>query len=70
MEKDWIKIMDSENEIEVNIVSARLNDNNIENVILNKKDSAYVVLGRTELYVPANLEEEARKILNALSEES
>jgi hypothetical protein len=70
MEKDWVKIMDSENTVEVDIVSAKLSDNGVENVILDKKDSAYVVLGRAELYVPANLEEEAMKILNSLTEVS
>lgn len=70
MEKDWIKILESENSIEVNIVSAKLHDNGIENVVLDKKDSAYVVLGTSELYVPADLKEEALKILNSLANEN
>ena len=60
---DWVKIMESEMGLKVEVSSAHLSDENIPNVILDKKDSAYVVLGRKELYVPNEWVERAREIL-------
>ena len=64
MEGDWIKIMDSEDTLTVDLANARLQDAGISSVVLNKKDSAYVVIGRAELYVPKAEVERARELLN------
>lgn len=65
MNEDWVKIYDSQESLKINVAKARLNDHGIESVVMDKKDSAYVVIGRSELYVPKDKAEEAVKILEA-----
>ena len=63
MTDDWIKIMDTTELLEINVASAKLNEAGIENVVLNKKDSSYLVIGRAELYVLKSEAEKAMKVL-------
>ncbi|MDX1684335.1 MAG: DUF2007 domain-containing protein [Saprospiraceae bacterium] len=63
MKQDWVKVFDSQESLKISIAKAKLDEHNIENVILNKKDSAYVVIGLSELYVP---EDQARKAIQIL----
>jgi len=51
MEKDWVKIFESNSLQEVEITKGMLAENNIAAVILNKKDSTYGSFGIIELYV-------------------
>lgn len=67
MNEDWVKIMDSSEGLAINLASAKLDDEGVQNVILDKKDSAYVVIGRAELYVLKTDEEKARKIIQESS---
>ncbi|MDD3877125.1 MAG: DUF2007 domain-containing protein [Bacteroidales bacterium] len=50
MKEDWVRIYSHSQAYNVEIVKALLADNNIESVILNKKDSNYF-FGEVELYV-------------------
>ena len=59
----WVKIMESEMGLEIEVASAALSDQDVPNVVIDKKDSAYVVIGRKELYVPREWVVKAKSIL-------
>jgi cytidylate kinase len=63
MDKDWQKIYSSVYEHKVEIVKAVLKDMDIDSVIINKKDSAYL-FGELELYVQADHVIRAKRIIN------
>jgi hypothetical protein len=50
MEKDWALIYSATDELMIEMVKQILEENQIESVILNKKDRAYL-FGDLELYV-------------------
>ena len=57
MELNWIKVMSSTELFKVELAKSVLQSHQIESMIVNKQDSAYVVLGFSELHVPeANVE--------------
>ena len=49
MEKNWVKIYESDNEVKIEMARQLLEENNIESVVINKKDRAYG-FGEFELY--------------------
>ena len=51
MEKDWVNIYSSSDVIKAEMVKNLLKENNIQAVIINKKDSSYVTIGEAEVYV-------------------
>lgn len=59
----WVKIMESEMGLHIELASATLHDKEIPNVVVDKKDSAYVIIGRKELYVPREYVVRAKSIL-------
>lgn len=63
MEGDWIKVFESNESVEVSVAKAKLDEAGIEAVLLDKKDSAYIVIGRTEIYVPKDKAEQAKGLL-------
>ena len=63
MEEHWQVIYSSTFQHKVEIVKAVLEDADIESVIVNKKDSAYL-FGDIELYVHADNVLRARQIIN------
>ncbi len=63
MDEKWQKIYSSVYEHKVEIVKAVLKDINIDSVIVNKKDSAYL-FGDLELYVHADQVIRAKRIIN------
>jgi hypothetical protein len=66
--EDW-KLVFSSNKIhEVEYIKDVLENNNIVSVIVNKKDSAYL-LGDVELYVPVEHAFDATQIINKLERE-
>ena len=65
MNEDWVKVYGSQESLKINVAKARLSDHGIESVVMDKKDSAYVVIGMSELYVPRERASEAVKILEA-----
>ena len=64
----WVKIMESEMGLEIEIASAALHDKEVPNVVVDKKDSAYVVIGRKELYVPRDWVVKAKAVLSKSEE--
>ncbi len=63
MDDKWQKIYSSGHEHKVEIVKAVLKDMDIDSVIVNKKDSAYL-FGDLELYVHADQVIRAKRIIN------
>lgn len=66
MEKDWKKIYFSGDEFKVLIARDILEENGINAVIMNQKDSSYTSFGDIELYIEEEDEEEALRILDQL----
>lgn len=64
MEKSWIKIFSSNDNIEVEIIKHVLHSNNIKSVIMNNKDSSYLMFGTVDLYVNKEDYDSAMKIIN------
>jgi hypothetical protein len=62
--QDWFKLYSTKNYLEANIIKGKLEENNIQAVILNKQDSSYLVIGEVEIYVPAYLKDIALHLLN------
>jgi hypothetical protein len=66
MEKDWKKIYFSGDEFKVMIARDLLEENGINAVIMNQKDSSYTSFGDIELYIEEEDEVEALRILDQL----
>ena len=49
--KNPVKLCSSNQSFEIEILKAKLEEKGIDSYILNKQDSAYVVIGEIELYV-------------------
>ena len=49
MERNWVKIYESNDEVKTEMARQILEDNNIDSVIINKKDRSYG-FGEFELY--------------------
>lgn len=64
MDKNWTKIFASNLEFKAMIIKGVLEDNDIECVTINKKDSAYL-FGEVEVYVPTDQALLANQIINS-----
>jgi hypothetical protein len=66
MEKDWVRAYETQQEYLAEIARSVLSDNDIESVIINKKDSIYNTLGDIEIYVNRDNLIRAKQILQKL----
>ena len=66
MEKDWVIAYESKQEYLAEIARTVLSDNDIESVIINKKDSTYNSFGDIEIYVNRDNLIRAKQILQKL----
>ncbi len=66
MEKDWVIAYESKQEYLAEIATSVLSDNDIESVIINKKDSIYNSFGDIEVYVNRDNLIRAKQILQEL----
>jgi len=62
MEKDWVSIYSTNKLYQAEMVKQMLEDNNIFSVIMNQKDSSYLI-GSIELYVEQKHEEKAKELI-------
>jgi hypothetical protein len=53
MENDWVVIFTTSKQYEAEMINGLLSENEIESVVVNKQDSAYL-FGEFELYVNRN----------------
>jgi hypothetical protein len=63
MDGNWVKIYSSASLQKIEIVKAVLEDNQIEVVAMNKRDSSYPVFGDIELLVPRDKALQAIQII-------
>ncbi|MBP9180956.1 MAG: DUF2007 domain-containing protein, partial [Bacteroidia bacterium] len=54
MEQDWTRIYSTRNPVEAEMAKSLLNENGIEAVELNKRDSCYGNFGNIEVYCHAS----------------
>lgn len=66
MEKNWKKVYFSDDQFKVLIARDILEENGINSVIMNQKDSSYTSFGDVELFIEEQDEEEALQILDQL----
>lgn len=51
MQEDWKKVYTTDQPYKAELVKGLLKENDIESVIFNKQDRAYVMIGDIEVYV-------------------
>jgi len=51
MDQEWTKLMTTTQLYEAKVIEARLKEADIESYIMNKQDSAYVMIGEIQIYV-------------------
>jgi hypothetical protein len=66
MEKGWKKVYFSGDEFKVLMAHDLLEENGINSVVMNQKDSSYTTFGDVELYIDERDEKESLQILNQL----
>lgn len=64
MEPGWTLVYSTDNDFRAQMLEQLLNDNDIPVVLINKKDSAYVILGEIEVYVPSEFAVKAIHLLH------
>lgn len=65
---EWFKLYATRNYVEADIIKGMLEENNVQVFVLNKMDSSYLNFGDIEIYVPENLKQTAKQLLdNTLS---
>ncbi|MBM3403931.1 MAG: DUF2007 domain-containing protein [Bacteroidetes bacterium] len=64
----WEKIFSSPDEYRIEMLKALLEEEEITSVVINKKDSAYVLIGEVELYVKPEDVIRAKMIAEQLSQ--
>ena len=62
MEENWVKIFESRDELRVEIARQTLEESGINAVVLDKKDSPFLI-GYLELYVNRDSEAEALSVI-------
>lgn len=60
---DWIKIYSAREVYKVELAKQKLEENEIDAVVINKRDSAYLSFGEAELYVQNEHEQRAKEII-------
>ena len=68
MEQDWIKILSTTEIYKAKVIEALLKEKDIDCHILNKQDSAYVMIGEIEIYVQQGDKEQVLEIIQQIEE--
>lgn len=63
MEKDWVLVYSVSKSYQSELCLELLEENGITGVVINKKDTSYVSFGEFEIYVPGEVSEKARGLL-------
>jgi len=64
MKKNWIKIFSSNDNFKIEVLKNLLLSNNIPAVVINNKDSSYLMFGTIDLYIENKNKENAIQILS------
>ena len=70
MEKGWTKVFITTEDYLISMARDILQDNGIESVVINHKDSSYMMWGEAEIYVRDDKEVQANEILKQLKKGS
>ena len=70
MNNDWIEIHSGTNLIKIEMIKQLLNNNNINAVILNQKDSSYHVFGTIKLFTQKNDQKRALELISEFENEN
>ncbi len=65
MEKDWVRIFESTDELKIQLAQQILEENQIISAIINKRDRIYLV-GEIELYVNRDMVIKAKSLIKDL----
>ena len=60
---NWVSVFTTNEEFEAERLKELLSDSNIPAVILNQKDSSYIMLGEVNVMVNKEHKEEAEKVI-------
>ncbi len=63
MEKDWTLVYTVNKSYQAELCLEVLEESKITGVVINKKDTSYASLGEYEVYVPADVAETAKALL-------
>jgi len=66
--REWQIIYSSANKMQATIVLQHLQDEGIEAVMMDKKDSSYTIFGESEIYCPLEQSFDALNILEKIEE--
>jgi hypothetical protein len=61
---NWFLIFTTDKSYEAAIAKGKLEENGIPVLVVNRQDSSYIVIGEIELYVPVQLKDVAKDLLN------
>lgn len=64
MERDWVKVFSTDQSYKAEIAKSLLEDDGIQAVVINKKDTLYKSFGEVELYVKRDYVLQAKKLLS------
>jgi hypothetical protein len=67
---DWKKVFSSSDLASAALVTGILNENDIPAKVMDKKDSAFVFMGKAEVYVPATNEQTAVELIKSINLDS
>ena len=66
MEKDWVKLFSTDRPYQAELARQILEENGIQAVVVNKKDSSYLMFGETEVYVNQDEVIKAKQLIKTL----
>ena len=67
-QREWQLIYSSSNKMQATIVMHHLQEEGIEAVMMDKKDSSYTIFGESEIYCPLEQSFDALNILEKIEE--
>ena len=66
MDDEWTKVFTTQELFKAKVLEAKLKENDIECYIMNKPDSAYVMIGRIEIYTKEADVEQAKVLIEGI----
>jgi hypothetical protein len=67
MEKDWVCVFHSEQDFQAEIAREILENEEINCILLNERDSNFPSIGEVEIWVHQDFKQKAQKLLKDLS---
>ncbi|HEX5552478.1 MAG TPA: DUF2007 domain-containing protein [Chitinophagaceae bacterium] len=64
MENDWVIVFTTESPFQAELIHGMLKGNDIDSVIINKRDSSYGVFGDVSVYIHKENVEKARQLIS------